>query len=74
MAQGKVDEAEHAQKQSLAIQEKVLGPEHPDVAASLNNLARLLLTRVRTIVFNNISRTVCATCSSPVGRLPKECV
>ncbi len=27
--------------QSLAIREKVLGPEHPDVAQSLNNLAGL---------------------------------
>jgi hypothetical protein len=26
----------------VAICEKVLGPEHPDTAASLNNLARLL--------------------------------
>jgi tetratricopeptide (TPR) repeat protein len=29
-------------EQSLAIAEKALGPEHPDVAASLNNLAALL--------------------------------
>ena len=28
-------------KRSLAIQEKVLGPDHPDVAASLSNLAGL---------------------------------
>ena len=29
-------------KPELAIREKALGPEHPDVAKSLNNLARLL--------------------------------
>jgi hypothetical protein len=29
-------------ERALAIREKVLGPEHPDTAASLNNLARLL--------------------------------
>ncbi|HKD13481.1 MAG TPA: tetratricopeptide repeat protein, partial [Candidatus Angelobacter sp.] len=29
-------------RRALAIQEKVLGPNHPDVAASLNNLAMLL--------------------------------
>ena len=28
-------------KRSLAIVEKALGPDHPDVAASLNNLAVL---------------------------------
>jgi hypothetical protein len=28
-------------KRSLAIREKVLGPEHPNVASSLNNLADL---------------------------------
>ena len=29
-------------ERALAIREKVLGPEHPDTATSLNNLARLL--------------------------------
>jgi tetratricopeptide (TPR) repeat protein len=29
-------------ERALAIREKVLGPEHPDTAASLNNLAALL--------------------------------
>ena len=29
-------------ERALAIREKVLGPEHPDIAASLNNLASLL--------------------------------
>ena len=28
-------------KRSLAIREKALGPDHPDVARSLNNLAEL---------------------------------
>ena len=28
-------------KRALAISEKALGPEHPDVATSLNNLALL---------------------------------
>jgi tetratricopeptide (TPR) repeat protein len=28
-------------KRSLAIREKALGPDHPDVAISLNNLAGL---------------------------------
>ncbi len=37
--QGRYAEAEPLVKRSLAIREKALGPEHPDVAQSLNNLA-----------------------------------
>ncbi|CAB1119264.1 unnamed protein product [Ectocarpus sp. CCAP 1310/34] len=40
--QGKFTEAEPLYGRSQAIQEKVLGPEHPDVATSLNNRAGLL--------------------------------
>ncbi|CAN0557844.1 unnamed protein product, partial [Ectocarpus sp. 12 AP-2014] len=40
--QGKYEEAEPLYEQSQAIREKVLGPEHPDVAQSLNNRAVLL--------------------------------
>ncbi len=39
--QGKYAEAELLNKRALAIREKALGLEHPDVAASLNNLAAL---------------------------------
>src|SRR3984893_8260093 len=38
---GRYAEAEPLYKRSLAIREKALGPDHPDVAASLNNLALL---------------------------------
>ena len=38
---GRPAEAEPLIKRSLAIREKVLGPDHPDVARSLNNLADL---------------------------------
>ena len=40
-AQGRYAEAEPFYKRSLAIREKALGPEHPDVGTSLNNLAGL---------------------------------
>ena len=40
--QGRYSEAESLFQRSLAIWEKVLGPEHPDVATSLNNYAQLL--------------------------------
>ena len=35
---GKLDRAESLLRSSLAVREKALGTEHPDVAASLNNL------------------------------------
>ena len=39
--QGKYAEAEPLHKRSLAIWEKALGKDHPNVATSLNNLAGL---------------------------------
>ena len=39
--QGKYADAKLLHKRALAIREKALGPEHPDVAQSLNNLAGL---------------------------------
>ena len=39
--QGRYAEAEPLYKRALAISEKALGPEHPDVAIRLNNLAVL---------------------------------
>ncbi|CAB1109604.1 unnamed protein product [Ectocarpus sp. CCAP 1310/34] len=50
-AQGKYDDAEQLYERSLAIREKVLGPEHPDVAQSLNN--RELLRAQISVVLNN---------------------
>jgi tetratricopeptide (TPR) repeat protein len=41
-AQGRYAEAEPLHKRSLAIREKALGPEHPDVATALENYAALL--------------------------------
>ncbi len=40
-SQGHYAEAEPLHKRALAIREKALGPEHPPVAQSLNNLALL---------------------------------
>ena len=39
--QGRYADAEPLYKRSLAIYEKALGPDHPNVAGSLNNLAGL---------------------------------
>ncbi|CAN0593107.1 unnamed protein product, partial [Laminaria digitata] len=44
--QGNYAEAGPLYERSLAVREKALGPEHPSVAESLNNLALLLQTHV----------------------------
>ena len=42
LGQGQYDEAEPLFRQALAIVEKAQGPEHPNVAISLENCAELL--------------------------------
>ena len=42
LSQGKYDKAEPLYKEAIAIDRKVHGNEHPDVACDLNNLAWLL--------------------------------
>jgi CHAT domain-containing protein/Tfp pilus assembly protein PilF len=42
---GKYDEALRVTERGLEIREKVLGPDHPDVAASLNNVALLYFSQ-----------------------------
>ena len=46
-AQGRYAEAEPFHQCALAIKEKALGPDHADVATSLNNLAELYRTQGR---------------------------
>ncbi len=46
-AQGRYAEAEPLFQRALAINEKALGPEHPDVAQSLENYAALLRQTAR---------------------------
>ncbi len=48
-AQGKYAEAEPLHKRSLAIREKALGPEHPDVATDLDALGDLYLDQGKYI-------------------------
>jgi hypothetical protein len=40
--QGKYKAAEAMNKKTLALREKVLGPEHPDTLTSMSNLAGVL--------------------------------
>ena len=49
--QGKYDEAEPLFRRAIDIGEKTLGPEHPNLATGLNNLARLLRAQVRNEQF-----------------------
>lgn len=44
---GKLDRAEASYREALSIREKTLGPNHLDVAVSLNSLAELLRTQLR---------------------------
>jgi tetratricopeptide (TPR) repeat protein len=46
-SQGRYADAEPLYKRSLAIREKTLGPDHEDVATSLNNLAELYRSQER---------------------------
>ena len=46
--QGKYADAEPLYERCQAIEEKVLGPEHPSLAITLNNRAGLLQAQVRT--------------------------
>ena len=46
--QGKYDAAEPLYKRALAIFEKALGPDHPNLATSLENYAALLKATQRT--------------------------
>ena len=52
MIQGKYDEAEPLYRESLAIDKKIYGDEHPEVATDLNNLAGLLKAQVSSFVFS----------------------
>jgi CHAT domain-containing protein/tetratricopeptide (TPR) repeat protein len=45
--QGRFADAEPLYKRSLEIREKTLGPDHPDIAASLNTLANLYQSQSR---------------------------
>ena len=46
-AQGRYAEAEPLYKRGLAVLEKTLGSEHPDIATSLSNLALLYQAQAR---------------------------
>lgn len=56
VAQGNYAEAEPLYRRSLAISEKALGPDHPEITSALNNLARALKHQVHTSFVGSITR------------------
>lgn len=57
---GRYAEAELFSRPALTIQEKVLGPDHPDVANSLNNLAALLASQGKPTEAESLHRRALA--------------
>ena len=65
--QGRYAEAEPLYKRSLAIREKTLGPDHPDVAQSLNNLALLYQAQGRLAEAEPLFKRSLATWEKALG-------
>lgn len=51
-SQGKSKEARQLHERSLDMRERALGPDHPDVALTINNLAVLFFKQVRILEFS----------------------
>ena len=64
---GKYAEATEIAKRLLAIREKVLGPEHPDVGASLNTLAELYRAQGRFAESEPLYRCTTAILEKALG-------
>ena len=60
MKQGLWAEAEPLYRQSLAINERIYGPEHPEVATDLNNLSWLLKSTNRLVEAESLIRRALA--------------
>lgn len=70
--QGKYPEAEPLYERSRAIREKVLGPDHPNVAGVLNNQATLLKDQVGVVLccpgyVHAFSAKRCPMCTSSLA-------
>ena len=62
IVKGKYEEALPFYNRSLVIREEILGPEHPDVAITLNNTAELLKVLVRAHVIQDRSDRLVELC------------
>jgi tetratricopeptide (TPR) repeat protein len=73
--QGKYDEAEPFYRRALAIREKELGPDHPDIASSLNNLTLVYCSQGNRISLTESAgdqREGAGTRSSRHGSKPQQ--
>ncbi len=66
-SQGREAEAEPLYQQALDIQEKALGPEHPEVATTLNNLAGLCTRQCRYADAESLSKRALAVREKTLG-------
>ena len=66
-SQRRFEEAEPLAKRSLAIREKVLGPDHPHVAVCLNNLAQIERLQGRYIEAEPLYRRALAIWEKNLG-------
>lgn len=56
--QGKFDEAEPLLRESLELDKATMGPEHPDYALTLNNLAQVLTEKVLHLLRASVIQTL----------------
>jgi tetratricopeptide (TPR) repeat protein len=66
--QGRYDEAEPLYQRVLAIIEKALGPDHPDTASSLNNLALIYHAQRKYAEAEHLTKRALATRASITWR------
>ena len=67
VAQGKYSQAESLYGRALVINEKALGPDHPDVALNLSNLAYLNVTQSQFAVAEPLHRRSLAIREKALG-------
>lgn len=67
-ARANYSEAEPLYRRSLEIREQQLGPEHPEVAASLNNLAELLRSQGKFVEAEPLYRRSLETWGQQLGQ------
>ena len=67
MLKASMSQAEPLYKRALAIREKQLGPEHPDTATSLNNLAGLYHAQGKYEQAEPLYQRALAICGTAVG-------
>lgn len=75
-SQDQYEEADQLLKRALDIDEKSYGPQHPQVATDLNNLAALFYHQVKkpAVIDCNFPALLCACLPTSYGRRPWQVV